>query len=142
MHIDPLSRKLSSACFALRSISKELSLSTSITVYFSLFESHLRYALPFWGSCSVTQFNRIFRLQKRALRYTLRLNYRTHCQDYFKKFKILTLPSLFIFESVCLIRKHVSTNLDRPSYNYPLRNARFNLYLPTPRSELVKSSIL
>lgn len=142
LHIDALSKKLSSACFALRSVSKELNLSTSRTVYCALFESHLRYALPFWGTCCATQFDRIFRLQKRAVRYLLGLNSRTHCQDFFKKYKIFTLPSLFIFESVCLVRKHIPAFIERPSHNYPLRNAEHDLYLPTPRSELVKGSIL
>uniref|UniRef100_A0A6P7GKQ2 Uncharacterized protein LOC114337976 n=1 Tax=Diabrotica virgifera virgifera TaxID=50390 RepID=A0A6P7GKQ2_DIAVI len=141
LHIDALHKKLSSACFALRSVATEMNLSTSRTVYYALFESHLRYALPFWGTCCATQFERIFKLQKRALRYSLRLNSRVHCQEFFKKFKILTLPSLFVFESVCLIRKHASEGPDRPTHNYPLRNVEHNLYLPTPRSELVKCSI-
>ena len=142
IHIEALSKKLSSACFALRSVSKELNLSVARTVYYALFESHLRYALPFWGTCCAAQFDRIFKLQKRAVRYSLGLNSRTHCRDFFKELKILTLPSLFIFESVCLIRKHVSASQERPSHTYPLRNAEQDLYLPTPRSELVKSSIL
>ena len=142
LHIEALSKKLSSACFALRSVSKELNSSTSRMVYYALFESHLRYALPFWGTCCATKFDRIFKLQKRAVRYLLGLNSRTHCQNFFKNFKILTLPSLFIFESVCLIRKHIFSIPERPSHNYPLRNAEHDIYLPTPSSELVKGSIL
>ena len=142
LHIDALAKKLSSACFALRSVANVLNLSTSRTVYYALFESHLRYALPFWGACCATQFERIFKLQKRAVRYSLRLTSRAHCRDLFKRYKILTLPSLFILESVCLVRKHVSSISLGPVHGYPIRNAEHNMYLPTPHSELVKSSIL
>ena len=53
----------------------------------------------------------------------------------------LFLPYSFL-ESVCLIRKHIFSIPERPSHNYPLRNAEHDIYLPTPSSELVKGSIL
>lgn len=93
-----------SACSALRSVSKEFNLSTFKTVYYAYFESHLWYALPFWGTCCATQFERIFKLQNNATRYSIRLNIKALFQDFFKRSKILTRPSLFTFEFNSLIR--------------------------------------
>lgn len=142
LHIDLLSKKLASACYAIRSVSKELNLASSKLTYFSLFESHLRYGLPFWGSSTAAQLDVIFKLQKRAIRYLFGLRRTTHCRSYFKDHGILTLSSLYILETVCLIRKHMHVFPARPHHDYSTRNSNFDVYLPIPSSELVKKSIL
>ena len=142
VHIDTLTKKLSSACFAIRSVSKELNVFSARLAYFSLFEAHLRYGLPFWGCCNNEQFLSIFKLQKRAIRYLFGLSGRAHCEYYFKKYEILTLPALFILETVCLVRKHINSLPERPNHPYPTRNSSQDIYLPLPSSELIRGSII
>lgn len=90
-----------------RSVSTELKSSISRTVYYAFFESHFWYALAFWVTFFETQFESIFKLQKSAFRYSLGLNCRARCQHLFKRFKIITLPSVYIFELITFIRKHL-----------------------------------
>lgn len=141
-HVDVLTKKLSSACFAIKSISKELNSASSRIAYFALFESHLRYGLPFWGSCSQSQLDIILKLQKRAIRYMYGLNKRVHCKPYFKKYRILTLPALFLLESVCLIRKYLHAAPSLPQHGYSTRISAHHVRLPIPSSELIKKSLI
>lgn len=68
-HISILSKKLAANCFAIRVVANELKLDSARNAYFALIDSHLRYGICFWGSCSQYLFNKIFVLQKRALKY-------------------------------------------------------------------------
>ena len=51
-HIKNLSKKLSSACFAVRAARNALGSGVARDVYFALFDSHLSYGIPFWGISS------------------------------------------------------------------------------------------
>ena len=142
LHVESLGKKLASSCYAIRSVSRELNMQSARMAYFSLVESHLRYGLPFWGTGGITQFNTIFSLQKRAIHYLFGLNQRTHCKPYFRKSGILTLPSLFIFETACMIRKHRHLFPPRPDHGYSTRTSDYDIYLPTPSTELARRSVI
>ena len=60
-HIEELSHKLASKIFLLRQL-RHLNLETLKASYFSLFDSHISYAIILWGNSSHTI--KIFRLQK------------------------------------------------------------------------------
>ena len=47
-HIDYITPKLSSACYAMRSIKPVMSLNTLKTIYYSCFNAIISYGLPFW----------------------------------------------------------------------------------------------
>ena len=66
-HILKLGRKLSSACFAVRTARMKLGPGIARTVYFALFESHLRYGISFWGLRSQYLLNVLFITQKKAI---------------------------------------------------------------------------
>lgn len=65
-------------------------------VYLNLFESHIIYSFI----CGVHQINRIFNLQKRAIRPIDSLKARNHCTEVFKRLEILTVSSVFIYEVI------------------------------------------
>jgi hypothetical protein len=48
-HIDYIIPKLSSACYAMRSIKTVMSLNTLKTIYYSSFNAIISYGLPVWG---------------------------------------------------------------------------------------------
>lgn len=137
-HILHVSKKVASGSHCIRVVRDELGYVVARSAYFSLVESYLRFALPFWGSCTLTLFNSVFRLQKRCVRFLCGARYRDCCRPLFKSEKLLTLPSLYVLESVLLVYKH--------GHLYPLqghlRETRqaSNIRLPVPRLELVKSS--
>ena len=73
-------------------------------IYFAYFESKLRFGIMFWGvdSKSIT----LFRLQKKVIRLITGAPKCTSCRPIFKRFKILTLTSLYIYETLCFMKKH------------------------------------
>lgn len=139
-HVAILNKKLASGCFAVRVIAKELGSLSARNVYFSLIDTHLRYGIVFWGNCSQYLLNSVFILQKRAIRFLAKSDYRDHCKPLFIKYKILTLTSLFILETVCMIHKQI-LNLPTQSRHYNTRQNN-NLLLPIPHSSLIKNSII
>lgn len=139
-HIESLCRKLASGCHAIRIVSKNLDLCTTKSVYYSLIESHLRYGICFWGACPQYLFNMLFILQKRAVRYLFGLKTRDSCKPYFISHKILTLPCLYVLETVCMIHKKYKGEIISTS----LHGTRQGLFipLPIPTTTLVKDSFV
>lgn len=139
-HITRLCSKIASGCYCVRIAFKELGKCTARSTYFAVVESHLRYGLPFWGSCNQDHFHSVFVLQKRAIRYMCGLPQGTHCKPLFVNNNILTLPCLYVLESVCLIHKnHATFNANSKTY---ITRQLLNLPLPIPHSTLVLKSII
>lgn len=139
-HITNLSKKLAKGCYAIRTISNDLGYSTAKVAYFALIEAHLRYGIPFWGSCSKQLLNSVLILQKRSLRYISKARFRDPCKPLFVSHKILTVVSIFIHETVCIIHKNKNV-FDSPNNHYNTRQVD-NIQLPIPTSSLTKNSII
>lgn len=139
-HVSQLCRKLSRGCFALRMVSRELDMSMARNVYFALIDSHLRYGVCFWGSCSDQLFNSVFVLQKRAIRFLCKLNIRESCRPYFLSLGILTLACIFILESVCLTHDKYHNEIVAAGA-YATRSSHIAA-LPIPSTTFVKKSII
>lgn len=139
-HIAGLNKKLASGCYSVRASFHELGTHFARNVYFANVESHLRYALPFWGSCSQYLFKSVFVLQKRAVRNLSNAHPRTHCRPLFISQGILTLPCLFILETSCLIHKNKTL--------FPCRQQAHitrqinDIPLPHPRNNLIRDSFI
>lgn len=101
--------KISSACFALRSLRDELTIKQLKIVYHALVESRLRYSIRFWGNSYDYNLKKAFIAQKRAIRTIVRISQTQSCREYFKKLNILTAPCLYI---LVLLTDHVK-NLDK-----------------------------
>jgi Reverse transcriptase (RNA-dependent DNA polymerase) len=106
-HIENLTNKLNSACFAIRQIRNISNIKTAKIVYNSYFKSHLSYGITLWGTSPLSQ--QIFKIQKRAIRTIVKANPRTSCKPIFTHLKILSLYSLYIYEAALLIRKKIHT---------------------------------
>jgi len=65
-HIDKILPKLSSACFAMRSVKPFVSQQMLKVIYFSHFHSIISYGIIFWGNSAPS--SRVFRMQKRIIR--------------------------------------------------------------------------
>lgn len=139
-HITELSKKVASGCYAIKVIVNELGAAAARTVYYSLIESRLRYGIAFWGMSSLYLINSLFILQKRAIRYLSLAKPRDSCRPLFIKEKILTIYSLFILETVCLIYKN-RNNLIPHNTRYTTRQ-HLNLPLPIPSMTLTKKSLI
>lgn len=93
-HVSLISSKLSKALFMLRSAKKTLSQHSLKSIYYSLFHSHLVYCLPIWSATSKSNIEKIFKLQKQAIRAIKNLSYNDHTEHHFKDLKILPVNEL------------------------------------------------
>ena len=141
LHVTNLNRKLSQSCYAIRMVSRELSREVAVSVYHTLFESRVCYGLCFWGCCTESLFGSVFILQKRAIRIICKARQRDSCRPLFVSLGILTLTSLFILETVCLVREKYKLEISQPSA-YATRHCDFKLRPIIPSSDLIKKSII
>lgn len=98
-HINLLIPRLNSVCYGIRVIGKYMSEKTLKIIYYANFESILKYGIMFWGSNSLTE--KIFIVQKRALRILKKMNFNESCRNVFKECGILTVYGVYIYE--CLL---------------------------------------
>jgi hypothetical protein len=87
-------------------------------IYFSNFESCLRYGIILWGGDN--DCDKLFELQKKVLQIISGVNDRTSCRQILKDYNILTLAALYIFEVICFIKKYkdfMAKNVDIHNYN-------------------------
>lgn len=105
-HIDALSSKLSSNIFLLKVLSQNVSTQVQLTAYFSLCQSLMLYGILVWGNAASRE--RIFRLQRRAIRIIDNLKYDVDCRNSFIRLQILTFPCLFILECVMYVKNNLN----------------------------------
>ena len=72
---------------------------TTLSIYHAYIHSRLTYGIIIWGHCAGA--DRLFKLQRRAVRIIYCLSYRADCKMCFGQLGILTLPCQYIFS--CLI---------------------------------------
>lgn len=126
--VSNLCRELASICYALLNLRRSCSLAVLKIYYHSNFSSKMNYGIIHWG-CGA-DVNRVFLLQKRALRIMYNLPWRESCRELFKSEKFLTFYDCYIFEVLCYVFKHKSEF----SFKYPHKyNSRNDNYLLPPK---------
>jgi hypothetical protein len=105
-HIDNLCKKLGKVCYAISRLTKMLDDHSVRMSYFAYFQSLVTYGIDMWGQAADRQ--RIFILQKKAIRIMARVPWDTPARDLFRKMKILTVPSLYILEISKIVRKSLN----------------------------------
>jgi hypothetical protein len=95
LHIDKLVTKMSSACYAIRTVKGIMSQETLKMIYFAYVNSIMEYGIIFWGD-SPNSIN-IFRVQKQIIRVIVNVKTRDSCRDLFKNLKILPMYSQYIY---------------------------------------------
>lgn len=121
LHIDYVCGKLSSGIYLIRKLSAFGDLSLLFTAYYGLVYSHLTYGVAIWGSES-GRTRPVFRLQKRALRACLGKPPRFSCKQIFKKYNILTFPSLYILNCLTFAIKNRHLLNNNLTHYYNTRN--------------------
>ncbi|PSN55040.1 hypothetical protein C0J52_04120 [Blattella germanica] len=97
----------------------------------------MSYGLLLWGNHGMV--NRVFKLQKRAIRTNSGESQRTHCRALFTKYRILTIYSMYILSCLLYIKSNI-TNYDIISsvHGYQPRN-RMNIYQDKTKYTLTQS---
>lgn len=137
-HIDLLSSKLASICFALRQLKHICNIQVLKTYYHANFESVMAYGIVLWGKSPSAE--RIFILQKRTLRAMLGMNTRASCRTVFKQLNILTTPCVYIYHVLCFLKNNFNSfTQHNHNHNYSTRG-NSNLQYESHHLELYKMS--
>jgi hypothetical protein len=107
-HINRISLRLSSACYAIKVITPLMSEETLKMFYYSYVHSIIRYGIILGGNLPFN--NSIFKIQKRIIWTMTKSRSRDSCRHLFKQLGILPLQSQYIFSVllfVVKIRKHL-----------------------------------
>ena len=110
-----LSKKLSCALGIMNKMSNLVSPHVLKILYYSLFYSHLTYALPIWGGCGVTNVGRVDKLNERACKMFSNNSHRAFSPPKYHNIYRFVLLSLF----------HVLLNDN--SHNFCINNQIVNL---------------
>jgi hypothetical protein len=121
-HTEEVCRKLNQYAFALYKLAKQVSPDAVLTAYHGFVASTLRYGIIFWGN----SLNReaVFKAQKRCIRAMRGLHQTDSCVSHFKEMKLLTMPSLYIFEAVMFIKNNPALFKKIDATGRPLRQRR------------------
>lgn len=137
-HLKILSRKLSSAIYFIRTAKNILSQKALKSIYYSLFHSHLIYGIHSWSSASQEPVNKIFRLQKKAIRLINNTAYNAHTESLFKTNGILPLPLLIQYFKLQIMQQYINGFLPTQFNNTWITNqARLNLVSNTGHSRFL-----
>jgi len=121
--------RLSRSIGIMRKLSFTLPSNAMFTLYYSIFYSHLTYAVVVWGNASQTVSGRISSLQRRAIKL---LDLGCTIENNFDRFRILKFPDIVKYFCVLKFFKSVSdencyffrkTSLAQIEHNYGTRFA-------------------
>lgn len=128
-HINNLCSKLNKFVHVLYQLSKTSAQDTAISAYYGYVSSILSYGLILWGNS--TEVNRVFIVQKKCIRAIGGIPSWESCKPLFKKFKVLTLPCMYIFECAKFVRNN--ENLFIKAHELYPRNTRDPNRIVLPR---------
>lgn len=131
-HIDQMCKKLAPVCYCIKQLRDTVGLDVLKMYYFANFHSILSYGIAAWG-CS-NESLRVFKLQKKAVRYMCGIKSRDSCKEHFRNLSILTLPSAFIMNVLMYARDEKFQTLNE-FHRYNTRNNEL-LEIPQHRTTL------
>ena len=114
-HINDIALKLIRANAMLYKVRDFVDAGILKSIYHAIFESHIHYACIIWGQ-NVCTINRLFILQKKALRLIHFKERNAHTAPLFFRSKIVKLPDKIKIENCLFISKYVNNKLP-PIFN-------------------------
>lgn len=103
-HINTTCKKMTKGIYALKQIRDITSPQNLKEMYYAYVHSILSYGLMLWGNS--TEYERVLKLQKRAVRTLVGGKYRETCREHFKTLQILTSVSQYILEILKYVFRH------------------------------------
>lgn len=135
--VDRVCSRVASNLYVIRKLGEIVPVHVVRVAYRALIESHLTYGLTLWGRSA--EWRRAFIMQKRAIRAMAGVRSREHCAEWFKRFELLTLPSLYIYASLVELHK-ISSSISTHS-DVHCHGTRNMSHMIIPRSRLRMSQV-
>ena len=102
-HINELCKKLNRAVGMIYKICYDCTPKVLLSLYYSLFHSHLSYGLSVWGKSNDNYLSKLYLLQKKIIRAITYSEFNAHSAPLFKNLYILRIKDLFDFKTASLI---------------------------------------
>ena len=152
-HIEHLCAEVSKLIGLLWRNKHLLPYSSCVLFYNSYIQPRIDYCLPIWLKASAIHLDKIFRLQKRAIRTVFNVPYDTPTQDLFKQSGWISIHQRYLYQLCITVHKILSSfdsplsslvTLHQPAHIYNLRSNSNPLLLqvPFPRKEIFKQSFI
>ena len=142
-HINHITTKISKGVGVLSCLSKELSYNILIIIYDTILLPYLTYCCITWGFTYQTYINKIFTIQKKAMRIITHSPFQCHSSPLFKKTNNLNIfqiikyyASIFMFKKLNSTVPNVFQQNRFLSYSYHIYETRNNLSIRTPLFKL------
>ena len=148
--IDKLCSKLASVCGILSKVRHYLNRKSLLLIYYSLFESRLRYGSLGWGTAAECDIKRLKVLQNRAIRFIDFASFRTPMLPIYHKLGVLPLEHQFRLQRATFMYNLHFTNLPLvlsnyckpPTHRYPTSySTSLNYVLPFVKTNRAQTSI-
>ena len=138
-HIASLCAKLAQASGMLFRLNNILPQHSLTTLYYALFLPHLMYGIEIWFNILAVNDDRIFKLQKKAIRAIHSLPYGHHTSEFFKQMKVLKVHDLYKLRALSFAFCNDMNTLS-DVHDHHTRN-RNNLVLPLYRRARTQSTL-
>lgn len=137
-HCSGLISKLNSISFLFRTLKPVLTTQQLLNLYNAQVESRIRYGICLWGWSTLSKS--VFVSQKRIIRCIAGVASTFSCRNLFKKYSILTLYDLFVFEvAVYAFRNKNKFSRNDAIHQHDTR-IKENLHVPYCRLNVTKKS--
>ena len=149
-HIEDVCLKISRAIGVLSRLRHFIPLNILIQLYNTLILPYISYCTIIWGNCSDSLINKVFILQKRAIRIITSSPPRTPSKPLFTKYNILTIHDIFKLQIASFMYMYftkklptVFNNLFTLNSNYHNYNTRqqMAIHIPLLKYKLSRQSI-
>ena len=97
-HINSVRCKLNSSIYVINRVKNLLPKRLLLNLYYTLIQPYLSYGITLWGSTYTKYTNKLFLLQKKALRIINKVSYLHHTNELFHNCKILKLADIYQLE--------------------------------------------
>ena len=128
-HTSSICTKISRVVGLLFRLNNILPVETLLTLYSTLLVPHLLYGIEIWHGALRGNHDRIFKLQKKAIRAINSLGYNHHTNDFFKSMDILKLEDIFKQRLLVYMFKNQNFSSHSDIHSYNTRH-RQDLVLP------------
>lgn len=138
-HCEVVSKKISSNVFVLRNLKSLVTCDILLMAFHALIMTHCAYGLIVWGHSA--HIDRVFAMQRRAVRVVGGVGYRADVRETFIQLKILTIPSLYIYHCLCYMHKNLDNYSSHNSVHEHNTRRAYDLRVPYSRLQHSRNAI-
>ncbi len=113
-HIRYVCKKMSQGMFILNRVKNLVPFNVRRNLYFTLIHSRINYGIHIWGNSS--SIEKVYKIQKRALRTIHKTTFRSHTEPLFKSSNILKVSDIYKLQT-SLFMYDFNNNLLPPSFS-------------------------